>query len=426
MKKARKTVCVAMSGGVDSSVTAALLKKQGYVVFGVHIRCFNVDGCAERDANDARRVAEQLNIPFYTFDLEKEYKERVVEYMVKGYTQGITPNPDVMCNKEIKFGLFLKRALELGAGSIATGHYVRIRVADAIPSTRSGFSSRNLRWSSRRAGFDVAPLQAYQNHRAALPQSFGNGITTPHFSLLIAKDKNKDQSYFLWTLTQKQLQHCLFPLGEYTKPAVRALAKKYNLPTAEKKDSQGICFLGQVSLANFLKSYIPARRGAVLTTTGKTIGEHRGAPLYTIGQRHGFTIKIQDSLPRQNCGGQARFKIQEKKRDALPHYVIEKNITANTLTVAEGNANPALYKKEIMLNDIHFINPLYPKPPSLNPLPLLARVRYRAPLAPATLAQLSTNNYKLIFKYPQRCIAPGQSAVFYNSKKEMLGGGIIA
>lgn len=352
MLKIQKTVFVAMSGGVDSSLAAALIKKQGYRVVGAHMRCFNVDGCAERDAEDARRVAEQLDIPFYTFNMEKEYKKRVVEYMIDGYRTGLTPNPDVICNKEIKFGLFLKRALKLGADYIATGHYIRL-------------------------------------------------LKTIPYTLKTAQDTNKDQSYFLWTLTQAQLRHCLFPIGEYTKPAVRARAKKFKLLTAEKKDSQGICFLGRVTLADFLKNYIPARRGAVVTTAGKKIGEHEGAHLYTIGQRHGLKI-----------GGFSK-----------PLYIADKNIQNNTVIIAEGENNPAFYKKEIMLAGVNVINPLA-EIRSLK-AQIYVRVRYRQPLVPATLIVSSSQNSKLIFKQPQKFIAPGQSAVFYNKRGTMLGGGII-
>src|SRR3989338_7119510 len=216
-----KKVFVAMSGGVDSSVAALLLKKQGYDVTGIFMRCYNLDGCAERDAEDARRVAEHIGIPFYIFDFEEEYKKQVVEYMVEGYRAGITPNPDVMCNKEIKFGLFLKKALALGANYVATGHYIRLR--------------RN---------FEINSKFKIQNSK---------------FTLWQAKDLNKDQSYFLWTLIQEQLEYCLFPIGDYTKPEVRAMARRFDLPTADKPDSQGICFIGEINLNEFLKKNIPVK-----------------------------------------------------------------------------------------------------------------------------------------------------------------------
>lgn len=368
--KSKKKVFAAMSGGVDSSVAAALLKQRGFDVVGVHMKCYNVDGCAEQDAEDARRAAEVLGIPFYVFDFEKEYKEKVVEYMVDGYRKGITPNPDVMCNKEIKFGLFLKKALEMGADYVATGHYA------------------TLRRPERSEGFHI----------------------------LIAKDKNKDQSYFLWTLTQEQLRYCLFPIGDYVKPKVRIIARKFGLPNAEKKDSQGICFLGQVTLKDFLGNYLPEKKGLVLNTAGKVVGEHSGAHFYTIGQRGGLGL-----------GGQKK-----------PFYIAEKDIKENALLVAEEN-DPALYQKEIKLNNIHFINPAKSSLIRANGgIDVFARVRYRQPLVKATLMvnKSKVKSYKLIFDKPQKFIASGQSAVFYQgnpsissgrrlSGLRMLGGGVI-
>ncbi len=216
-----KKVFVGMSGGVDSSVAAMLLRDEGYEVVGVFMRCYNLDGCAERDAEDARRVAEHFGIPFYVWDFEEEYKQRVVDYMIEGYRAGITPNPDVMCNREIKFGLFLKKALAAGADYVATGHYVRI--SGTVPARSRDGSAR----------------------------------------LFEAKDKTKDQSYFLWTLTQAELVKCLFPIGDYLKSEVRAMARAKGIPTAEKKDSQGICFLGQISVDRFFEAiYSRAARGA--------------------------------------------------------------------------------------------------------------------------------------------------------------------
>jgi tRNA-uridine 2-sulfurtransferase len=352
-----KRVFVGMSGGVDSSVAAMLLKNEGNDVVGVFMRCFNIDGCQDRDAEDARRVAEYLQIPFYVWDFEEEYKKRVVEYMIEGYRVGITPNPDVMCNREIKFGLFLERALSMGADYVATGHYVRL---------------------------------------------IDGGLHE-------AKDKNKDQSYFLWTLTQKQLAHCLFPIGEYTKPEVRATAKEAGLSTAEKKDSQGICFLGKVTIADFLKEYIPAKRGEVLLVsngaeemTPKKIGEHNGAHFYTIGQRH-----IDADL---------RFPKTGKAAERRPLYISEKDVARNTITLVEGEKHPALYKKEVKLGLVNWIsgNALE------RPLGVRARVRYRQPLAPAKL-----EDNTLVFEKPQKFVAVGQSAVWYSTEGQMLGGGVI-
>lgn len=362
MKHGKAKVFVGMSGGVDSSVAAALLKKRGFDVIGVHIKCYNVDGCAEQDAEDARRAAETLKIPFYVLDMEQEYKDRVVKYMIDGYRKGITPNPDVMCNKEIKFGLFLDKALAMGADYVATGHYVRLKKV---------------------------------------------GKT---FKLFEAKDKNKDQSYFLWTLTQKQLKHSLFPIGDYVKPEIRKMAKKLKLPNADKKDSQGICFLGQVSLKDFLGNYIPEKKGIVVNTAGKVLGEHKGAYFYTIGQRSGLGI-----------GGNAK-----------PYYVAEKDVKSNAILVAE-EGDPILSKKEIDLADMNLLNKELGIRNKELKIRVMARVRYRQPLFPA-LFIIHNSSFKLIFDKPQKFVAVGQSAVIYlpagASAKEgsglvMLGGGII-
>lgn len=366
-----------MSGGVDSSVAAFLLKKKGYDVVGVFMRCYNIDGCAERDAEDARRVAGHIGIPFYVWDFEEEYKKKVVEYMVDGYRNGITPNPDVMCNKEIKFGLFLAKALAAGADYVATGHYVRLQ------------SAKRKKQSVR---------------------------------LYEAKDRNKDQSYFLWTLTQRQLAHCLFPIGDHVKPDVRKIARKAGLPTAEKKDSQGVCFLGNVSVADFLKQYIPEKPGALVTTSGERIGEHGGAEFYTIGQRHlgvGYRISgaghREDGAPRAARG---------------PFYVASKDAWNNTVVVAEGAENPALYKAVVRLANVHFISDDSRQSRirtnrGYAGVAVYARVRYRQPLFTATLLLDKTGEWDLVFKKPQKFVAPGQSAVIYSKQGEMLGGGII-
>ncbi|RMD62439.1 tRNA 2-thiouridine(34) synthase MnmA, partial [Candidatus Parcubacteria bacterium] len=215
-KKEKPLVVAAMSGGVDSSVAALLLKRRGMRVIGVFIRSYNLDGCQDREAEDARRVAEHLHIPFYVWDFEEEYRAKVVSYLIEEYRRGRTPNPDVMCNRDIKFGSFLQRARAMGADAIATGHYAR---------------------------------------RKVLPDG--------SFALFPGKDAQKDQSYFLWTLTQRQLAHIFFPIGALTKSRVRAIAKSAGIPTAEKKDSQGICFLGNISLHDFLKSHIPPKKGKI-------------------------------------------------------------------------------------------------------------------------------------------------------------------
>lgn len=340
----QKTVFIAMSGGVDSSVAAALLKKQGFDVVGVFFKPWSpspldargVQGgyCNwQQDRQDAMRVAAKLGIEFKTWDFSKEYGREVAQYMIDGYRKGITPNPDVMCNKEIKFGLFLKKALAEGANYIATGHYAKIK-----------------------------------NNK-----------------LYKAKDKNKDQTYFLWTLTQEQLKHCLFPIGEYTKPEVRKLAKKFGLPNHAKKDSQGVCFVGQLDMHDFLTEYIKPKKGDIVFE-GKVIGTHDGAAYFTIGQRHGLDIKTG--------GG--------------PYYVAKK--AGNTLFVAKSK----LKSQNAKLTEINWIRK--------QTLPLTAnvKIRYRGEETPAIL----NPDYSLSTTHFFTSASPGQSVVLYRGQ-EVLGGGIL-
>lgn len=360
-KNNKKTVAIALSGGVDSSVAAALLKKQGYKATGVHIKIWSDPEipCTLRDERyDAMRVATKLNIPFQTWDFTKAYKKAVVDYMIDEYKNYHTPNPDVICNRDIKFGMFLKKAKELGFDYIATGHYARIT----------------------RITINYKPY-------------------TINYRLLKGRDKNKDQSYFLWALTQDQLRHVLFPIGKYRKVHVRKLARKFNLPTAEKKDSQGICFIGEIDLRAFLKKYIPKTPGKIITTDGEVIGEHDGLYYYTIGQRHGIGI-----------GG------------GTPYYVAAKDVRTNTLVVSKGSDEPVLFSKELVAIDLNWISGRVPN----FPLQCKARIRYRQPLESCHVESDKTfqDHIHVVFNRPQKAVASGQSIVFYK-KEEVLGGGII-
>lgn len=369
--KKKPLVFVGMSGGVDSSVTAMLLKKKGYEVVGVFIRSWSntdlTDCPWEKDSEDARLVAEKLNIPFYVWNFEKEYKKEVVDYMIQTYKKGLTPNPDILCNKQIKFGLFLKKAKDLGADFVATGHYVN---------------------------------KIYDKK---------NKIN----KLIQSKDLFKDQSYFLWMLDEYQVNNALFPIGFYLKSEVRKIAQKANLPVFNKKDSQGICFLGKVKIFDFLSKFIKEQPGDIITIDGKIIGKHKGVWFYTIGQRH---IGV-------GSGG-----IGLNKNFNEPIYVVDKDVKKNILIVVVGGNNPALYKSEIKLENINFISSFYKKQfEKENKLKIYCRVRYRQLLFSATL--IKDKNIKIIFDHPQKFIAPGQSAVFYlpyrNKNFELIGGGVI-
>jgi len=347
-------VFVGMSGGVDSSVAALLLKRSGYDVVGVFMRSYNLDGCADSDARDARRTAEHIGIPFYVWDFEKEYKRNVVDYFVKSYAAGDTPNPDVVCNRDIKFGIFYQKARQLGADFIATGHYVRKK---------------------------------------------GSRLTA-------AKDTNKDQTYFLWTLGPEEIKHSLFPIGDYLKTEVRKIALKAKLPVANKKDSQGICFLGKVSMKDFLKTKLPTKRGVIITLDGQKIGVHEGVHFYTIGQRHGLDLK-----------NKSRTLGQTGSINTSPHYIVQKDIHRNTLIVAEKNDNNSKIKK-LKLKNINLAS-------GKKELEVLARVRYRQALSPATVKMSTKQTATLELHAPQQFIATGQSVVFYSKEGELLGGGVI-
>ena len=355
-KDARTKVFVGMSGGVDSSVSAALLKKAGYDVTGVFIKVWQPDWIEcnwKEERLEAMRAAAHLEIPFMTLDLAKEYKEGVIDYMIREYAAGRTPNPDVMCNREVKFGAFWKWAKEHGAEYIATGHYAQNK--------------------DRR--------------------------------LFVSKDLNKDQTYFLWTLTHDDLAHVLFPVGDMTKPEVRTLATKFKLPNAYKKDSQGLCFIGKVDVKEFLKHYIKTREGDVLDENGKAIGEHPGALLFTIGERHGFTVT-------------------EKTPSDAPYYVVSKDAVNNTIMVSNRESSPTSRKNP--LTEAFISNPSWvgaaPKPGE----ELMARSRYREALQKIIVEAASLTGAPMTVRFAehQATLTPGQSLVIYKGD-ECLGGGII-
>jgi tRNA-specific 2-thiouridylase len=339
-----KTVYVGLSGGVDSSVTAALLQKEGYNVVGVYMKNWTQDlpgvKCPwKEDLGDARAVAAVLDIPFKVFDFQTEYRKQVVDYMIAEYQAGRTPNPDIMCNQEIKFKLFLDAAVADGADMIATGHYAKV----------------------------------------------DNG------ELLRGVDDNKDQTYFLYRVSGKALAKTLMPIGNYTKPEVRQLAFKFNLPTAAKKDSQGICFVGPVGMKAFLAQYVQTAPGPIVDQRGKEIGQHDGAVFYTIGQRQGLGV-----------GG------------GKPYYVTGKNMETNTVYVTDNPDDLELHSDHILLSDIHWIGAAPDKTVQLQ-----VRLRHRGQLIDCHI-----KGDELVLSAPQRAIAAGQSAVIYDGQK-VLGGGII-
>ena len=368
MKK--KRVLVGMSGGVDSSVSAALLLEQGYEVIGAFMK--NWSDCDWReDRRDAMRVAAKLGIEFYTFDFEKQYRDQVVEYMYREYEAGRTPNPDVMCNKCVKFDLFLKEADRLECDYIATGHYARVRCVGS--DTRKGVTSQE------------------QNNALT-------GVSPDGCQILAGRDPNKDQSYFLWAIDPAVLPRVLFPVGEMLKPEVRAKAEEIGLSTAKKKDSQGICFIGEVDLMEFLKERIKPDPGPIVDMEGRELGKHEGLAYYTIGQRHGLDVG----------GGE-------------PYYVIEKRPETKELVVSS-NYHPELYKKELEVEGLNWFDD---RLKSVRPFECKARIRYRQPLQDCTVEGNDTLQcVKVRFEEPQRAVTSGQSIVFYDGEV-MLGGGII-
>lgn len=408
-----KRVIVGLSGGVDSSVAAYLLQQQGYEVIGLFMKNWHDDSVTLsddcpwlEDSNDAMLVAEKLGIPFQTVDLSKQYKERIVDYMFAEYQRGRTPNPDVLCNREIKFDVFLDIALSLGADYVATGHYCRKETVTSAGSATS--LAKNVPRSTELVeGTELVEVPTYQ--------------------LLAGADANKDQSYFLCQLSQAQLARTLFPIGGLQKKEVRNIAAEQGLVTAEKRDSQGLCFVGKVSLPDFLQQKLATKKGDIIqvpashpmyaqtpentpaglakkfaytTADGKIVGTHNGAHFFTVGQRKGLAV-----------GGTKE-----------PLFVLATDVQKNCIYVGEGKDHPGLYRTALWIDqaDVQWIRPDLQTD---QPLAVQARIRYRQPLASATLHPTAAGMY-LVFDAPQSAIAAGQFAAWYLDN-ELIGSGVI-
>ncbi|MEG0025316.1 MAG: tRNA 2-thiouridine(34) synthase MnmA [Akkermansia sp.] len=350
-------ILVGLSGGVDSSVAAALLLEQGHKVVGGYMKNWvNADDLPgdcpwESDIEDAHAVAKKLGIEFRVIDLVEEYKSRIVNYLIEGYRAGVTPNPDVLCNREMKFGVFLDYALEQGFDAVGTGHYAR---------------------------------------RAERADG--------HADLLRGRDPNKDQSYFLSLMRQEQIDRARFPIGDLLKPEVRELAAKYDLPTAKKKDSQGICFIGQIKMSDFLRHYVPDNPGDIIDTQGKKLGRHDGLHLFTMGQRKGHGVA--------------------SPREGIAYVVVGKDILHNRLIVGyEDTDTQGLYSNRAIVGGIDNIQGDLPHH-------VLAQPRYRAKAEPAICTPLDSGRVELKFEHPLRALAIGQVCAFYDGGR-VLGGGFF-
>jgi len=371
MTNKKSTVFVGISGGVDSAVSALLLKNQGYEVVGVFIRTWHPDFIEcneEEERHDAMRVAAHLDIPFLTFDFEDVYKKEVADYMIKEYRNGRTPNPDVMCNKEVKFGAFLKKAIAMGADYVATGHYAQRKEAEIVFSRE---------------------YPASQRHHSKNQSLLLRGL-----------DPSKDQSYFLWTLNQEQLSKILFPIGHLKKTDVRKLAKKYKLPVAEKKDSQGICFLGAIDLKDFLKHYIKEKKGKVVNERGEVIGHHGGVVFHTLGERHGFTITKKTPIDG-------------------PYYVVSKDVKKNLLTVSQTKD----LNKSMVLNNIKIEKTNWISGEPLTDKVYKVQIRYHGEFIPCKIIWGSKDSAEVVFSKPVM-VASGQSVVVYDGNV-CIGGGVV-
>ena len=378
-------ILVALSGGVDSSVAALLLKQQGHDIVGAYMKNWinedNVLGDCPwlQDIADARTVSEKIGIEFRVVNLMSDYRRLVVDYLLDGYQRGLTPNPDVMCNREMKFGVFAKYAQAEGFSAVATGHYARRMFDD---NCRRGFTPRPESIATNESGHKAPP-------------------TAETISLLEGLDKNKDQSYFLALLSQEQLRCARFPIGHLTKPELRGLAADAHLPTAAKKDSQGICFIGEVKMADFLKAYVPEHPGPIICVTdGKILGQHRGLHYYTIGQRRGIRIP--------------------SNTDDRAYVVTGKRASDHALLVAfDGPDAPGLWASECRVHSLSFIGEPITKPTRIE-----CKVRYRDPRVFIEFTPGADGTASIKFEQPQRALAPGQIMALYDGE-QLLGGAVF-
>ncbi|OGD62938.1 tRNA 2-thiouridine(34) synthase MnmA [Candidatus Beckwithbacteria bacterium RBG_13_42_9] len=419
-----KKVAIGLSGGVDSAVAAALLLDQGYEVTAVHLVCYHEpgrlsrrastwSGCrADQDRKDALKIALKLNIPFKVLDFKKAYHDKVLAYFFDEYKKGRTPNPDIVCNQEIKFGLFYEWALRQAQGKpafdyVATGHY-----------------AKKLQSASWRTIFNFQTKLKTKNKKEKTETNFG---------LFIPKDKDKDQTYFLYRLKQEQLEHLLFPLADLTKKEVRQIAWEKDLPVATKKDSTGICFIGELNMHQFMKDRLGEKPGEVVDSKGKVIGTHPGYWFFTIGQRHGW--KPESRIKNLELRSKDKVKQKGREKDIPRLYVLDRVKEKNQIIVG---TRKEVMKREFVVEDVNWLSNIAIKPYSNKAIEFFVRIRHRGELLPISNFQflISNKRMRILLAKPVFGVASGQSAVLYSKIKNqiskiknrsvVLGGGVIA